>query len=336
MALQNKLKAFVRFDGSGRVIPSSLILQKSKPKVGNWKEINATECCNGTPTTTTTTTNNGSATTRFGQITNSGNPSTWAWNACNGFGSSIIVYTDTNVSPIPAGTILYSNSSLSTMIPYSNGAISIDGRVYEIQNGATNPLGGTGQNCSGITTTTTTTYSGIFYNAGYSNDGPTAVCNNAGPFSLPLIVDPNACSNGGITLAYGTYSDFGINNGSTIYVNLNNGNVIQLNIFGSSQMSFGCTSCGGTTTTTTTASILNGSYGQTEDTVCATPEGELTFSLRAGGGTFCSAEGIDIISSTGALPSPSMFIYVTYNGQRRRFTMMTSTQATTSELCITC
>ena len=42
----NKLKAFVRFDGSGRIVPSSLILQKSKPKVGNWKEINANECCN--------------------------------------------------------------------------------------------------------------------------------------------------------------------------------------------------------------------------------------------------------------------------------------------------
>tara|TARA_R110000822_G_scaffold2090_1_gene10105 strand:- start:350 stop:655 length:306 start_codon:yes stop_codon:yes gene_type:complete len=54
MALQNKLKAFVRFDGTGRVIPSSLILQRSKPKVGNWKEINATECCNFTTTTTTT------------------------------------------------------------------------------------------------------------------------------------------------------------------------------------------------------------------------------------------------------------------------------------------
>lgn len=51
MALQNKLKAFVRFDGSGRVIPSSLILQKSKPKVGNWKEINATQCCNAAPGT---------------------------------------------------------------------------------------------------------------------------------------------------------------------------------------------------------------------------------------------------------------------------------------------
>jgi len=40
------LKAYVRFDGSGRIIPGSLILQRSKPKVGNWKEILAYECCN--------------------------------------------------------------------------------------------------------------------------------------------------------------------------------------------------------------------------------------------------------------------------------------------------
>jgi hypothetical protein len=50
----NRLKAFVRFDGSGRVVPSSLILQRSKPKVGNYKEIPANECCNYTTTTTTT------------------------------------------------------------------------------------------------------------------------------------------------------------------------------------------------------------------------------------------------------------------------------------------
>jgi len=43
----NKLKAFVRFDGSGRIISSSLIVQAFKPKVGNWKEISAKECCNG-------------------------------------------------------------------------------------------------------------------------------------------------------------------------------------------------------------------------------------------------------------------------------------------------
>lgn len=63
MALQNKLKAFVRFDGSGRVIPSSLILQKSKPKVGNWKEINATQCCNDITSTTTTSTSSSTTTT---------------------------------------------------------------------------------------------------------------------------------------------------------------------------------------------------------------------------------------------------------------------------------
>jgi len=50
----NKLKAFVRFDGSGRVVSSSLIVQAFKPKVGNWKEIDAKECCNYTTTTTTT------------------------------------------------------------------------------------------------------------------------------------------------------------------------------------------------------------------------------------------------------------------------------------------
>jgi hypothetical protein len=53
----NKLKAFVRFDGSGRIVPSSLIVQAFKPKVGNWKEIDAKECCNYVaPTTTSTTT----------------------------------------------------------------------------------------------------------------------------------------------------------------------------------------------------------------------------------------------------------------------------------------
>ena len=48
------LKAFVRFDGTGRIVPSSLILRRKKPKVGKWVEIPAYECCN--PTTTSTTT----------------------------------------------------------------------------------------------------------------------------------------------------------------------------------------------------------------------------------------------------------------------------------------
>ena len=48
------LKAYVRFDGTGRIVPGSLVLRRKKPRVGKWQEIFAYECCN--PTTTTTTT----------------------------------------------------------------------------------------------------------------------------------------------------------------------------------------------------------------------------------------------------------------------------------------
>ena len=48
------LRAFVRYDGSNRIVAGSLILRKNKPKVGKWKEIPAYECCNFTTTTTTT------------------------------------------------------------------------------------------------------------------------------------------------------------------------------------------------------------------------------------------------------------------------------------------
>lgn len=42
-------KAYVRYDGSGRVIPGSLILNRFKPKVGNWQETPAYLCCNPVP-----------------------------------------------------------------------------------------------------------------------------------------------------------------------------------------------------------------------------------------------------------------------------------------------
>jgi hypothetical protein len=46
MANQRNLKAFVRYDGSGRVVAGSLILRKNKPKVGNFQEVKAYQCCN--------------------------------------------------------------------------------------------------------------------------------------------------------------------------------------------------------------------------------------------------------------------------------------------------
>ena len=51
------LNAYVRYDGSGRVVAGSLVLRRKIPKVGNWKQLPqdiAYECCY--PTTTSTTT----------------------------------------------------------------------------------------------------------------------------------------------------------------------------------------------------------------------------------------------------------------------------------------
>lgn len=47
MTNKRDLKAFVRFDGSGRVVAGSLILRRKKPKVGKWREIQGYQCCNG-------------------------------------------------------------------------------------------------------------------------------------------------------------------------------------------------------------------------------------------------------------------------------------------------
>ena len=55
------LKAYVRYDGGGRVVAGSLILRRQKPKVGNWVEVPAYECC--APTTTTTTSTSSTTTT---------------------------------------------------------------------------------------------------------------------------------------------------------------------------------------------------------------------------------------------------------------------------------
>jgi hypothetical protein len=57
------LKAYVRYDGSGRVVAGSLILRRQMPKVGNWTEIPAYECCNPTTTTTTSTSSTTTTTT---------------------------------------------------------------------------------------------------------------------------------------------------------------------------------------------------------------------------------------------------------------------------------
>lgn len=46
MTNKRDLKAYVRYDGSGRVIAGSLVLRRKKPKVGQWHEVQGYECCN--------------------------------------------------------------------------------------------------------------------------------------------------------------------------------------------------------------------------------------------------------------------------------------------------
>lgn len=158
-----KLKAFVRIDGTGRVIPGGPIFQASKPKVGNWKEVP-----------------------------------------------------------------LY----------YRGGP---------------------------TTTTTSTTVDPSLYNAGFISNGSTVVCNNQGQFNLP-ISESNACVTGYITLLSGTYPDYGIPNGSRIYINLKNGNVIDVETYNDATMSYGCTGCGGSTSTTTSTSTSTSSTTTTTTT----------------------------------------------------------------------
>jgi hypothetical protein len=50
------LKAFVRYDGSGRVVAGSLIFRKKKPTIGNFQQIQAFKCCNDVTLTYTVAT----------------------------------------------------------------------------------------------------------------------------------------------------------------------------------------------------------------------------------------------------------------------------------------
>ena len=45
MSNNRNLQAYVRYDGTGRIIPGSLILSRLKPKVGNWQPTQTYECC---------------------------------------------------------------------------------------------------------------------------------------------------------------------------------------------------------------------------------------------------------------------------------------------------
>ena len=260
MANQRNLKAFVRYDGSGRVVASSLILRKNKPRVGRWYQIPEYLCCNGTTNTTTTQGGGGTPTAWFGQISATGVSD--QWKACNGFGNSIIVYTSTSTNPLPAGTYLYSDAALTTLIPYAFGAISIQGTVYLIENGRTNPLG-TGEPCAGITTTTSTTTT-LVYKAFTTNDyvagGSSTSCITPDVFSetFYFIGAGNYPVIGDVVYEFyiNQYIPYSTGDPSN-YKKMSNNSVFSSNIEG---VVLDVVACPEPTTTTTTTTIAPGIY----------------------------------------------------------------------------
>jgi hypothetical protein len=129
MSNQRDLKAFVRFDGSGRVVAGSLVLRKNKPKVGRWREIQAYECCNYIPSTTTTTTTQGG-----GGITPTAFVQSYWLNtedACNTttFGTLVFYSESTYLS---SGSAIFTDAALT--IPVTSGYVIANGMVRLLVN----------------------------------------------------------------------------------------------------------------------------------------------------------------------------------------------------------
>lgn len=111
---QKKLKAFVRYDGSGRVVASSLILRKNKPRVGRWYEIPEYLCCNGTTNTTTT---------QGGGVTPNAFIQSYflnTYNACNSTSDGSLLFYSASTT-IQAGITVFTDAALT--IPVTAGYV---------------------------------------------------------------------------------------------------------------------------------------------------------------------------------------------------------------------
>ena len=137
MSNKRDLRAFVRFDGSGRIVAGSLILRKNKPKVGKWHEIQAYECCNYIPSSTTTTTTQGGGsvtptafvksywlntddactTTLYGSLV--------FYSASPVLGPGVAIFTDAALTiPVTAGLVIYESMMLPRLLVGAGGVLS--------------------------------------------------------------------------------------------------------------------------------------------------------------------------------------------------------------------
>ena len=116
MGSNQNLKAYVRYDGSGRVVAGSLVFRKKKPKNGRWVEIPKNLCCNPNPSSTTTTTTAGGVTPSLFV------KSYWlnASDACTTTVTGNLLFYSSSAT-IQVGIAIYSDAALT--IPVTEGYV---------------------------------------------------------------------------------------------------------------------------------------------------------------------------------------------------------------------
>jgi uncharacterized protein (TIGR02145 family) len=123
----NRLKAFVRFGSDNLIVPSSLILQRYKPTVGKWKEIDINQCCNYSPTTTTssTLTTTTTSTTLYNCIVGDVMIGTQIWAGCN---LNVNTYRNGDIIPQVTDPIEWSSLTTGAWCYYQNS--TANGNTY--------------------------------------------------------------------------------------------------------------------------------------------------------------------------------------------------------------
>ena len=136
MGSNQNLKAYVRYDGSGRVVAGSLIFRRKKPKVGRWHEIAISECCEYIPgTTTTTSTSTSTSTTTTTTTSGSGTFTRGYWlnaeDACTTTTAGEITFYSASPTLAP-GVAIFTNIGLT--IPVTEGYVISQGMTRLLVN----------------------------------------------------------------------------------------------------------------------------------------------------------------------------------------------------------
>lgn len=169
----NNLKAYVRFDGTGRVIAGSLILQRFKPKVGNWQEIDINECCNYVPSTTTTTSSSTSTTTSTSTSTSTTTSTSTSTTTSTSTSTTTTTTTAApfytfSVDTIPRGDSNTACANYGTTLTqmFSNVATLVNGSVLYTDSSLTSPFSGVDGSWFGVNNNGTTSAIGVAFSTG--------------------------------------------------------------------------------------------------------------------------------------------------------------------------